>query len=199
MIDSFYRSPYQKILIDPLLNTKLFQKINPIQITLLATLSGVSSLVFLLFGQSFLAAFSLLFSGYLDTLDGSLARVHNKTSPLGAVLDIVSDRTVEFAVLLGLYLQDPTRALTVIFMLGSVLLCITSFLVVGIFSENHSQKSFYYSPGLIERTEAFFFFILLILIPSFFTPIALLFTLLVLLTTIIRLKQFGQNLNALHQ
>lgn len=193
MIDSFYRNPYQKILIDPLLNTKLFKNINPIFITLLATVMGISSLVFLLYNQNLFATFALLLSGYFDTLDGSVARTYNKTSSLGAVLDIVSDRVVEFALLLGLFLQDPTRALLVILMIGSILLCITSFLVVGIFSENDSQKSFYYSPGLMERTEAFLFFVLLTLLPSMFIPLASLFVSLVLLTTLLRLWQFGKN------
>lgn len=76
-------------------------------------------------------------------------------------------------------------------MLTSILLCVTSFLVVGIFTEKQTEKSFYYSPGLIERGEAFFFFILMILFPSYFVLLSSLFILLVLLTTAIRVVQFA--------
>lgn len=69
------------------------------------------------------------------------------------------DRVVEFVVVLALWFVAPQqRGLWCLLMLGSMLLCITSFLVVGIFSENQSQKSFHYSSGLMERAEAFSFF-----------------------------------------
>ena len=78
-------------------------------------------------------------------------------------------------------------------MLGSILLCITSFLVVGIFTPNHSSKSFHYSPGLIERAEAFLFFIVMIFVPYYFTFFAFLFATLVALTALIRLWQFSKT------
>jgi hypothetical protein len=77
-------------------------------------------------------------------------------------------------------------------MLGSILICVTSFLVVGIFLENTSQKSFYYSPGLIERAEAFLFFVLMILFSKAFSILAVIFSILVFLTAALRLYQFAQ-------
>lgn len=130
-------------------------------------------------------------SGFCDTLDGSLARAKNLSSPRGAVLDIVSDRLVELAILIGLYLYAPQeRGLLVIGMLGGAFLCVTTFLVVGIFQENHSEKSFHYSPGIMERTEAFIFFSLMILLPPFFASLAILFIGLTSLTAFIRITQF---------
>ena len=75
-------------------------------------------------------------------------------------------------------------------MLGSILLCVTSFLVVGIFSENSSKKGFYYSPGLIERLEAFIFFICMLVLPMYFEALSIIFTILVVMTTVIRVMQF---------
>lgn len=75
-------------------------------------------------------------------------------------------------------------------MLSSVLLCITSFLVVGIFSQNTTEKSFYYSPGLIERFEAFLFFSLMMFLPGIFSYLAYAFSGLVLMTALIRMAQF---------
>lgn len=160
-------------------------------VTLIGAASGIIIPLLLYSQQSISALVFLGISGFCDTLDGALARHKNLASPSGTVLDIVADRLVEWAILLGLFLYAPeSRGLMTIWMLGSVLLCITTFLVVGIFQENSSEKSFHYSPGLIERAEAFIFFSLMILFPRFFTFLALLFGSLTFLTATIRVKQF---------
>jgi len=148
----------------------------------------------LFFNQVFLAIGLLLLSGYCDTLDGTLARFTHHSTAWGSVLDIMMDRLVEFSAVFSLWLVDPShRALWCFLMLGSMLLCVTSFLVVGIFVANDSQKSFYYSPGIMERAEAFIFFTAMMWWPSAFLPLALLFSFLVVLTAIIRLAQFYQQ------
>ncbi len=191
MIDSNYRTAYQRFFIEPLLNFSWFASLSPHLITLIGCISGIAIVPLLYFHHNLLAFCFLLFSGYCDTLDGSLARIQKKSSPKGAVLDIYCDRIVELSVITGLYLYAPMeRAPYILLMLGSVLLCITAFLVVGIFTENQSQKSFYYSCALIERTEAFIFFATMILIPKIFMPLALLFFLLVTLSSLIHLKGY---------
>lgn len=186
MIDSYFRSPYQRLCVDPLA-ARIPANAN--LITLLACFFGVLTLP-LLQVSAWLAAGALLVSGYLDTLDGTIARAQGRTSPAGAALDILCDRVVECAVVIGLFLVDPARAVLCLAMLASILLCVTSFLVVGVFSANESEKSFHYSPGLIERCEAFLFFLAMMLLPKLFTPLAALFTLLVTLTAVIRMRQF---------
>lgn len=193
MIDSFFRSPYQKRVIDPLLKWNPLKGVSPSLVTSLGLGVGLFVPLFLAWGFSLLALGALLFSGFLDTLDGSLARTQNLTSNKGAVLDIVSDRIVESGVILGLFLYDPARGLLCILMLIGVTICVTSFLIVSLFSENHSEKSFHYSPGLIERAEAFIFFSLLIVFPALFIPLATLFTVLMFITTFQRVYQFYNN------
>ena len=191
MIDSYFRDSYQKVFVDPVLRSSLVKKLSPQSLTLMGCFIGIMTGVFLWLDMSWIALGCLLASGYFDTLDGSVARIQNLTSDTGAVLDIVSDRLVEWSVILGLFLIDPIeRGLLCILMLGSILLCITSFLVVGVFSENESQKSFHYSPGLIERSEAFFFFGLMILFPLRFELFSVSFSLLVFLTSLLRVAQF---------
>lgn len=152
---------------------------------------GLAILPLLAFGLTYWALFCLMLSGFLDTLDGALSRLQMRASSKGAALDIISDRAVEFAVILGLFFIGPTmRALPVILMLGSTLLCITSFLIVGVFAQNQTEKSFHYSPGLIERSEAFIFFAAMILFPSAFFALSYLFSFLVFLTALIRTAQF---------
>lgn len=189
MLDSLFRPIYQKVCVDPFLAP--FKNISPLKITALSCLFGVSIAPLLAFHLDTWALFALVISGYFDTLDGSLARLQKTSSPLGAVLDITSDRLVEFAIILGLYLFNPlTRALPSLLMLGSVLICITSFLVVGIFSHNTSEKSFHYSPGLMERTEAFLFWGAMILFPSSFALLSFTAAALIFLTSALRLRQF---------
>lgn len=191
MLDSHGRHFYQNRLLNPILSWSIWDKVSPHAVTMAGCLVGISIWPLLMRNFTFLAVCGLLLSGFLDTLDGSLARYKGLSSPQGAALDIFCDRIVEFSILLGLYEVNPEmRALPILFMLGSVLLCITSFLVVGIFSENDSYKAFYYSPGLIERTEAFGFFLMMMIWPDFFTPLAWIFSGLVFLTAIIRLWQF---------
>jgi len=190
MFETYLRPTYQKYLVDPIA-VIIANKLSPASITLLGALLGLLTAPFLLGGYGKIACGLLLVSGYFDTLDGTLARKQNTISAKGSMLDIVCDRLVEFAVIAGLFGVAPaTRGWLAIGMLGSVLLCVTTFLVVAIFTENNSQKSFYYSPGIIERPEAFFFFSLMILLPAFFNLLAVIFIFLVSITALIRMRQF---------
>lgn len=193
MIEEYLRPPYQRYLVNPLAK-RLGEQLKPNHITLLSASLGLLVLPALLLNHPWLAIALMLLSGYCDSLDGTLARFYHQSSDWGTTLDIMSDRLVEFVIVLALWTIAPEeRSLWIILMLGSMLLCISSFLVVGIFSINQSEKSFHYSPGLMERAEAFFFFILMILWPQAFMPLALLFTVLVSLTAAIRLRQFYQQ------
>lgn len=181
-------------LVRPFLKVPLIRRADPKLLTFLGLLFGIMIPFFLPLRLPFLALFCLALSGLFDLLDGAVARHSNASSELGAVFDITSDRVVEFLIVLGLFLVAPEeRGLMSLLMLGSILFCITTFLVVGIFSVNTTEKSFYYSPGLIERGEAFAFFALMMVFPSVFTLLSSLFTGLVLLTGLIRIYQFFLN------
>ncbi len=186
MLDSYLRNPYQRLLVDPIA-ARL--PTHPKVITLLACLLGVLTLPLLPFSK-WAAAGVLLASGYLDTLDGTVARMQERASPTGAALDILCDRAVESAVIAGLFLVDPSRGGACIAMLIAILLCVTSFLIVGVFAANESEKSFHYSPGIIERCEAFLFFLAMMLLPHHFFALAYTFAALVALTALVRLVQF---------
>lgn len=192
MIEGHYRKVYQKVCIEPLL--PFFHTFAPQTITLLGFLIGLMVGPLIFFHFPWTAFLALLLSGFFDTLDGSLARYLQLTSSKGAALDIVCDRVVEFSVIMGLFFADVnTRAFPCLLMLGSILLCVTTFLVVGIFVENPSTKSFFYSPGLMERAEAFLFFSLMILFPSIFLIAAYLFSVLTFFTAFLRLWEFMKN------
>jgi phosphatidylglycerophosphate synthase len=194
MLEQSVRNKYQTLFVEPILSF-IPLTITPVHLTILSAIVGIFFIPALLFCSPFMAITILLFSGYLDTLDGSLARVRNQTSDFGSILDIMADRIVECAVMAAFFLRSPNDAGSVIAMIIASLLCITSFLVVGIFEKNQSNKSFHYSPGLIERAEAFIFFIVMILLPNYFAMLAICYSALVLWTAIVRIKQFSKFVN----
>ncbi len=190
MIEPYVRPLYQSILGDSLARVigKFF---SPNIITLLSVLTGIGIVPALVYDQQALAIVLLATSGLLDTLDGTVARLFHKCSPYGTALDILCDRIVEFSIVFGLFLAAPeSRSVMCFIMLGSMLICVTSFLVVGIFSRNESHKSFHYSPGLMERPEAFIFFGTMILFPDSFQIFSSLFSFLVFLTALLRILEF---------
>lgn len=190
MIEQYLRPSYQRMLVNRIALI-LSHKVTANQITLLSGFLGCLVLPALISHQVMLAITLLLLSGFCDTLDGTIARLNQNSSEWGSALDIITDRCVEFVVVLALFALAPQeRGLWALLMLGSMLLCITSFLVVGIFTANDSQKSFHYSPGFMERAEAFLFFIAMMIWPNAFTVLSLVFTSLVMATAIIRLRQF---------
>ncbi|MDF1796777.1 MAG: CDP-alcohol phosphatidyltransferase family protein [Coxiellaceae bacterium] len=201
MIETYWRPTLQQYVFNPLaafLNTSKF--ITPNGLTYAAGVFGIASAVLIGLDWRWLAVLFLVISGLCDVLDGTLARLTQHSSHFGCALDIVMDRIVEFSIIAGLFtIGGDHRAALCLAMLGSTLICVTSFLVVGIFSQpDNNGKGFHYSPGLIERAEAFIFFITMVLIPSWFNWLASIYTLLVLLTTVIRLVQFKQNEEQLH-
>ncbi len=194
MIDSYIRPSVQGAVFEPTVSKFGFHNITPLQITIAALVMGLGCAVATVIHMPLWALFFLALSGVCDILDGTVARMHKQTSTFGAVMDITVDRVVESAIILGLCLVDPTgRGLLCTLMLASVLLCITTFLVVGIFTKNEGEKGFHYSPGIMERTEAFIFFGAMILVPAYFGVLAVVFTVLVTLTALIRLGQFAKQ------
>lgn len=192
MFEKYLRPFYQRFCVDPMAQKlMLWSFLHPSHLTLFGCLIGLSSAFALGFGYIWTGLWLLLISGYLDTLDGTVARCKKQISSFGTTLDIVCDRVVEFAIVVSFYSIHKAAYLS-LFMLGSILICVTSFLVVGIFSENSTHKGFYYSSGLVERGEAFFLFVLMICFPTFFPFLATAFSLLVFLTAGIRLFQFYQ-------
>lgn len=195
MLEGICRSAVEKwVVLRVAKRLQTFSWVTPTIITTAGLITGLFSAFFLIIGYLNLSIVALLLSGYLDMLDGSFARLTQSNGIKGAVFDIMSDRVVEAGVIVGLYYVEPTyRATLCLWMMVAVLLCVTSFLVVGIANDQKNSdqnKSFYYSPGLIERAEAFVFFSAMILLPHYFTLLAIMFIILVLLTAFVRLFEF---------
>lgn len=191
MIDSYYRDSLQKWFVDPLASRL---KLAPSWITALSLFFGLACALSIFCGWVIAALCCLALSGYCDVLDGSVARFRKMSSPLGATLDLISDRAVEFAVLFALFLVDPSaRALASMVLFGSIYLCIASFFSVSIFTKGESEKSFVYSPGLVERSETFITFALMLIFPFAYAWIAYIYSAAVFLTSLLRLIEFRRH------
>ena len=156
-------------------------KLTPNNVTILALLLGVSTSIFLYFDMQIIAVTLLWVSGYLDAVDGAMARRSNSSSSFGTLLDIVSDSIV---LVLGLKFVDVRYNLIVLTV--CILMSMTIFLTVGALSEKKGVKSFYYQAGVVERSEGFIFFSLMILIPSYLGIITNIFSILIIITAIQR-------------
>ncbi|MFD2673278.1 CDP-alcohol phosphatidyltransferase family protein [Marinicrinis sediminis] len=140
--------------------------LTPNQVTWIAFVIGVSVGYWIYADLPIIAVAVLWFSGFLDAVDGSMARLKKQTSPWGTLLDITFDRLVELSVIIGLAVKYPDAQLLLLLLTASIVFSMTIFLTVGALTEKKGMKSFYYQAGVAERTEGFLLFTLMILLPG---------------------------------
>ena len=157
-------------------------------ITFAAFIIGIFSGITFYFGYNLIAVIVLWLSGLLDAVDGTMAR-RTKTSSFGTILDITFDRIVEISIIVAIALRFPTNNFLLVILLSSIIISMTIFLTVGALSDKYSEKSFYYQPGLAERTEGFIFFSLMMLFNSYINIIVIIFSLAIIYTALERMIQ----------
>lgn len=145
------------------------------QVTWGAFLIGVSTGGWIIGDHPWIAVGMLWLSGFLDAVDGSMARLQNQATSWGTLLDITFDRIVELSVIIGLAIRFPHVQLWLLLLTASIVFSMTIFLTVGALSEKKGMKSFYYQAGLAERTEGFILFTAMILFANWLNGITLLF------------------------
>ncbi len=192
MLDSKARS-YVEPIITKTAKGLINLGLNANQVTTIAFLIGTLSGVFIYLNHPVLAIIVLWISGFLDAVDGSMAR-HTKTSSYGTVLDVSYDRLVEISVILGLAFLYPDSMWVLLILSVSIIYAMTIFLTVGAVSEKKGIKTFYYQPGLAERTEGFLLFTLMIAFPNYLVALTLLFIGVELFTALQRLREARQIL-----
>jgi len=163
-------------------------------ITFLAFIIGVLSAVVFYFSYNLIAVILLWISGLLDAVDGTMAR-KTKTTAYGTILDITFDRVVEISIIIAAAVKFPNNNFLLIILLSSIILSMTVFLTVGALSDKNSEKSFYYQPGLAERTEGFIFFSLMILFNNYINIISIIFSLAIFYTAVQRVFEAKKILN----
>lgn len=143
-------------------------------VTKIAFAIGVSSGPLIYFDQPYWAVFALWLSGFLDVVDGTMAR-KTKPSPWGTLLDVSFDRMVEISVILGLAFRFPDAMWALLLLSATIVISMTVFLTVGALSDSQGVKSFYYQAGLAERSEGFILFTLMIVFSTHLVAITLVF------------------------
>ncbi len=194
MLDSKARKYVQPI-IEKTANMFIKLNISAIQVTLIALFIGIISSIILMLGYEILAIIFLWLSGYLDAIDGTVARKTNTQSELGGFLDIVSDRVVEVCMLMALVYITPSIAIEVIFVLGGIIISMTIFLLSSSIIDKRSDKMFYYQTGLAERTEGFLMITLGIIFKGYCSMIMIIFAMIILFTAVQRFREVVKYLN----
>jgi archaetidylinositol phosphate synthase len=167
----------------------IFLKLNmtPNNLTVIGFLIGLLPFIFIYFDKPLIAVALLWISGFLDAVDGEMARISGNSTPWGTLMDITFDRLVELGVILALALKYPQFRLELLFLTSAIILSMTIFLTVGALSQNKGSKSFYYQAGVAERTEGFILFTLMILIPTHIAFICNIFSILIAITALQRM------------
>ena len=168
----------------------------PDQLTIFAFITGVVAAVFTAMENPIIALILLWFSGMLDVLDGTVARLSKRSSPGGALLDLIFDRMVEAAMIFGFFYWMPQYTWMYLVFLTGVIFNFSTFLAAGSLYQNLGEKSMHYDSGLLERTETFIFFSLVLLFPQFTFQLFLIFNVLMFITGIRRfygIYRFGEE------
>lgn len=178
---------YGRKYVNPLINlgAKAFLKLRftPNLVTVIALITGILAAFFNFYGNIIIALLLLWISGYLDSVDGAMARKLGLTTPFGTLLDITFDRLVELSIIISVALKYENTRIYLLFLLCSILISMTIFLTVGALSKNNGVKSFRYQAGVAERTEGFIMFSLIMCLEGNYKIITInIFTIIILIT-----------------
>lgn len=168
-------------------NIFIKRKISANIVTILALILGVLSAILLYLDKNIFAVIVLWISGYLDAVDGSIARKTNSSSSFGTVLDVTFDRIVEIGIIFVSALKFEEVRLNIIVLLACILVSMVIFLTVGAVSEKSGIKSFYYQAGVAERSEGFIMLSLMMVFESYLGIVVNIFSFIVIITALQRM------------
>ncbi|MDD5023402.1 MAG: CDP-alcohol phosphatidyltransferase family protein [Candidatus ainarchaeum sp.] len=144
-----------KINSDKLLSFFSIIPLHPNHITIISVITAIFAF-FIFYYDPLISIVLFCLSFFIDALDGVVARAKNLISKKGAFLDGISDRLVEFILLLLLILNFGSDQLLLICFTFTLFFgtCMTSFIKAyshhqGLLSEKDSKKM----SGILERAE----------------------------------------------
>ena len=164
-------------------------EIAPTQITVAALMLGLVAGFQYYLGNILLSLVLLWVSGYLDAVDGDMARQSNAMSATGTLLDVFFDRIVELVFILCFALKHETAVFALLVLVCAIVLSMTVFLTSGMLIENRGKKSFHYQAGLMERTEGFVMFTIMMIFNAHMKELAFLYAGLIFFTVAQRLME----------
>lgn len=185
MLDTHCRKTVQP-LIEKMAKLLIKKGYTPNQITIFAFILGIVSSFLIYFDFRVMGVFILWCSGFFDAVDGTMARLLQKKTQLGTLMDITFDRIVEGGIILVFGAKNSQYNFLLLILSISIILSMTIFLTSGAIIDKKSEKSFYYQAGIAERTEGFIMLSLMVIFQKYSTVIIILFILMVLITALQR-------------
>jgi len=134
-------------------------------ITLLAFVTGLGAAFCIATTHLKIALCLLIVSGLLDVLDGTVARISGTKHTFGAYCDLISDRMVESAVIIGFAWIYPEHIFAYLLFFAAVMLHFSTFVTASALFPNMGAKSMHYDASIVERAEAFMVFFAMLIWP----------------------------------
>ena len=187
MLDTYGRK-YVDRFIEPA--AAFFEKIKwkPTHVTCAALVTGlVAATCYLVETPVVLPILLLWFSGYLDTVDGALARRTKHITAVGTLLDIFFDRVVELSFIVAFAIRHPDSVFNQLILTCAIVLSMTVFLTSGNLLKNTGIKSFRYQTGLMERTDGFILYTIMMIFNDYMKYTTTIYALLIFFTAVQRL------------
>ncbi|HPL63015.1 MAG TPA: CDP-alcohol phosphatidyltransferase family protein [Syntrophales bacterium] len=148
LVRSYYR------IIESGISPLLFLGITPNAVSAFSLLLSAFSAILYSEGRFFFGGVFLALTGFLDTLDGTIARLTGKTTRFGALLDSTLDRYAEFFIFFGLLIyfrNTPVFFFALFALMGSMM--------VSYVKARGQSLGKTRSVGLMQRPERFFLLI----------------------------------------
>ena len=114
--------PFFKILFSPIVKLAVKLNLTPFQITMFGLCLGISAGVSIARGYYWLGLGLLISSGFLDLIDGGVARETNTMTKKGSFLDSTADRITDISLIGGIIVAGLVNAWLGIIVLGSALM-----------------------------------------------------------------------------
>ncbi len=134
-------------------------RVSPNILTFLGLIMGFIAALFFARGEQFIAGIALLAAGFFDVIDGAVARVLQRETAFGGVLDSVVDRYVDFLLYAGIIYAFISGVIAEpVFMQGwgwawGILAIVGSLMVSYVRTRSEAAGSGKLNVGVAERAE----------------------------------------------
>nr|MDO8043529.1 CDP-alcohol phosphatidyltransferase family protein [Candidatus Baldrarchaeota archaeon] len=129
--------------------------ITPNFLTLISFLSIICASLFIIHGQLVAGGILIFIGGFLDGLDGELARITNRATSIGAFLDSVTDRYGDLILLLSFLFLEEIKIL-INFECWVILTIMGTFMTSYVRAKGEALGAKETNVGLIARSERLF-------------------------------------------
>lgn len=166
---NFLADLYTRFVIKPVVSSSFGKKASPNALTLVDLLFAIIFFITYISGYHVVGTLFLLINGFLDTIDGSVARARGMDSIHGSFLDNLCDIITEALIFLALYFYSPTqRGTFVIIGLSALFLARAITHLIAGAKKSQGNTRIHYVPAFMNRTAGFLILLIILFFPSTF-------------------------------